>query len=330
LDEPAWRAAAWSEPFVDIEGAIKPAPIWLTRVKMLWDDTHFYFAAELVEPHVWGTLVKRDTIIYHDNDFEVFLDPDGDTHGYYELEINALGTVWDLLLVKPYRDGGPAVNRWDIGGLQSAVAVAGTANDPSDRDTSWTVELAIPWSDLHPGAAATEPTTGARPPGPPRDGEHWRVNFSRVQWDLEVVGDEYRKVTDSITGKPLSEHNWVWSPQGAVNMHMPEMWGIVQFSDIAVGEGSTGFTPPEDEAVRWTLRQVYYAQRAYFREHDRYSRWFDELGVSPRLPDGSLVQLRLLSSGTAYVATAPGRGGGTTWHISDDGRIWGERGRRGE
>ena len=65
----------------------------------------------------------RDAVIYHDNDFEVFIDPDGDNHLYYELEINALGTEWDLLLVKPYRDGGPAVNAWDIQGLRTAVHV---------------------------------------------------------------------------------------------------------------------------------------------------------------------------------------------------------------
>lgn len=43
------------------------------------------------------------SIIYQDNDFEVFLDPDGDNLMYYEVEVNAAGQVWDLLLVKPYR-----------------------------------------------------------------------------------------------------------------------------------------------------------------------------------------------------------------------------------
>ena len=88
---------------------------------MLWDDSRFYVSAMLEEPHVWGTLVERDSVIYHDNDFELFIDPDGDTHEYYELEINALGTEWDLLLVKPYRDGGPAVHEWDIAGLETRL-----------------------------------------------------------------------------------------------------------------------------------------------------------------------------------------------------------------
>ena len=56
---------------------------------MLWDDQFFYVGAELEEPHVWATLTERDSVIFHDNDFEVFIDPDGDTHLYYELEMNA-------------------------------------------------------------------------------------------------------------------------------------------------------------------------------------------------------------------------------------------------
>jgi hypothetical protein len=49
------------------------------------------------------------------------------------------------------------------------------------------------------------------------------MNFSRVEWQIEAGGHQYRKVP----GKP--EDNWVWSPQGVVNMHVPERWGYVQF-----------------------------------------------------------------------------------------------------
>ena len=111
LTESCWVAARWTEDFIDIEGPSRPTPRFRTRVRMLWDDTHFYVGAQMEEPHVWGTLTDRDAVIFHDNDFEVFIDADGDTHTYYELEINALGTEWDLLLVKPYRDGGPPFTR---------------------------------------------------------------------------------------------------------------------------------------------------------------------------------------------------------------------------
>src|SRR3954447_11867464 len=78
LDDRPGRDAPWTDDFVDIEGDLKPRPRFRTRAKMLWDDTHFYVGAELQEPHVWATLTKHDAVIFHDNDFEVFIDPDGD------------------------------------------------------------------------------------------------------------------------------------------------------------------------------------------------------------------------------------------------------------
>jgi hypothetical protein len=314
LDEAAWEAAAWTEKFVDIIGDSRPAPTLRTRAKLLWDDTYLYLAAELEEPDVWGTLTERDAVIFHDNDFEVFIDPDGDTHNYYELEINALGTVWDLFLVKPYRDGGPPINGWDIVGLQSAVAVHGTINDPMHPDTSWTVELALPWKALAEAAPETRR---------PRDGEQWRLNFSRVEWDVDARGGSYVKRVDATTGKPLPEHNWVWSPQGAVNMHMPERWGIVQFSDVRAGDGNAAFTPPRDEDLRWTLRDVYYAEASFFRQHGRYTDDLSDLDLGSEWRRPSRLTLQALHG--QYEATARGADGVTVWHIRQDGRIWAER-----
>ena len=117
------KTAPWTDAFVDIEGDVRPRPRFHTRAKMLWDDTYFYVAALLEEPHVWGTLTKHDSVIFQDNDFEIFIDPDGDNQEYYEIEINALNTEWDLFLKKAYRDGGPAMNEWEIPGLKTAVHV---------------------------------------------------------------------------------------------------------------------------------------------------------------------------------------------------------------
>jgi hypothetical protein len=110
-------------------------------------------------------------VIFRDNDFEVFIDPDADNRAYGELEINALGTTWDLFLAKPYRDGGKADDGWEVRGLKSAVRVDGTINDSRDVDRAWSVELAIPWAALADHTPA---------PVPPRDGNQWRINFSRV------------------------------------------------------------------------------------------------------------------------------------------------------
>lgn len=100
----------------------------------------------MIEPHIWGTLKDHDDIILYNNDFELFIDPDGDTHNYCEVEMNALTTAWDLILTKPYRDGPQVIDSWHIYGLKKAVKIYGTLNDPSDIDDKWTIELAIPWS----------------------------------------------------------------------------------------------------------------------------------------------------------------------------------------
>ena len=258
LTDPAWQPAPWTDPFVDIRGGDWPAPAWTTRAKIAWDDAHLYIAAELEEPHLWATLAERDAILYREHDFEVFLDPDGDALAYYELEINALGTEFDLFLDRPYQRRGKANIAWDMAGLRSAVHLDGTLNDPSDEDGGWSVEIAIPWSALVPPAgfslAAADDSVrdvagnstrarspGARPhppprsstpfePGtPPRPGDTWRINFSRVQWPLEVVNGEYRRAREPTPDDRHPEHNWVWSPQGEINMHMPERWGTVRF-----------------------------------------------------------------------------------------------------
>src|SRR5215831_21017831 len=145
LNDPDWKHAPWSESFVDIEGSAKPLPRFRTRMKMLWDDGNLYIGAELEEPDIWATLTEHDSVIFHDNDFEVFLNPSGDSRNYFEFEINALNTSWDLFLPKPYREGGKADNSWEIPGLRSAVYIEGTLNDPRRRDRRWWVELAFPW-----------------------------------------------------------------------------------------------------------------------------------------------------------------------------------------
>jgi hypothetical protein len=312
LDEPAWAAAPWTDAFVDIEGDRRPAPRYRTRARMLWDDDYFYVAADMAEPDVWGTLTARDAVIFHDNDFEVFIDPDGDTHAYYELEVNALGTPWDLLLIKPYRDGGPAVNGWDIAGLKSGVAVRGTINQPGDRDDGWAVELAMPWKALK------EAAPGHRAPVP---GDRWRVNFSRVEWDVDAAAGGYAKRLKPGTSEPLAEHNWVWSPQGAIDMHMPERWGVVQFSARPAGSGTDPFVEDPNERVRWALRRLYYRQRDYHAANGRYATALDPLNGADIQVEGLAFRPVLQATRTLYEISADGFAG-TLVHIDQDGRTW--------
>src|SRR5262249_17686687 len=266
LDDLAWEKAPWSDDFVDIEGDKKPKPRFRTRMKMLWDDQYLYVAAEMEEPHVWATLTQHDAVIFHDNDFEVFIDPDGDNHEYFEFEINALNTGWDLFLPRPYKDGGRPLDSWEIPGLKTAVHVRGTLNDPRDRDEGWTVELAFPWKVLGQQARWAHEQTM------PLEGEQWRINFSRVEWQHKIVDGKYLKKPDQKV-----PDNWVWSPQGVIDMHRPERWGYVQFSTAEPGKAA--FRPDPDWPTRDLLHRVYYAQRDYRKANGKYAGSVVELGL---------------------------------------------------
>jgi hypothetical protein len=300
VTEAAWDAAPWTDAFVDIEGDRRQKPPFRTRVKMLWDAEALYIAAELEEPHVWATLTEHDAVIFHDNDFEVFLDPDGDNHLYGELELNAKNTTWDLLLTKPYKDGGKAVNAWEITGLKTAVNSDGTPNDPRDTDRGWTVEIRWPWAGLKELGAEV----------PPKDGDRWRINFSRVEWDTEIADGKYRKV------KGKQEHNWVWSPQGVIDMHRPERWGYLQFSTAEPGK--TKFRPDADWDARDTLHRLYYAQRTYRKANGKFAANVADLGV--KIPAD---RVRMETTRNGFEASWL-KDGKPRLTITQDSRIWRE------
>ncbi len=308
LDEPSWQAAPWTSDFADIQGQVKPKPRLRTRARMIWDDDYFYVAAELEEPHVWATLTNHDAVIFQDPDFEVFIDPDGDSHDYYEFEMNALNTGWDLLLKKPYKDGGPALNSWEIVGLKTAVFVNGTLNEPKDRDAGWSVEIAFPWRAL---------AEFAHRPTPPREGDQWRVNFSRVEWQIQIDDGHYRKVKDT------KEDNWVWSPQGIVDMHRPEKWGYVQFTRRE--PGTVQFRPDLSMPARQVLQEIYYAQKDYQEKNKSWARTLDQLGWEGRGDAGLAGPPSLQSAPDGFTATVglkPANGQLQLWHIRQDAKVW--------
>jgi hypothetical protein len=308
LDDPGWANIPWSEPFRDIEGDKKPDPPFKTRMKMTWGEAGLYIAAELEEPHVWATLKDHDAVIFHDNDFEVFIDPDADSHLYGELELNALNTTWDLLLNRPYRDGGKALDAWEITGLKTAVRVDGTINNPADKDGGWTVEILWPWKSL-------KELSDVRVP--PSDGDQWRVNFSRVEWDHEVVDGKYSKIPKR------AEHNWVWSPQGAINMHMPDRWGVLQFSTAEPGKAT--LLPDPGQPARDYLNRIYYRQYDLrVTQKKAYAPRLEDLGVAApsaasRLSDATLEVTRTGFEASVELKLPDGKP--QRWRIDHLGRV---------
>ena len=306
LNEAVWQSTDWTDSFVDIQGGTQPEPRFSTRVKMLWDDDYLYIAADIREPHVWATLTNHDAVIFRDPDFEVFMDPLGQTQPYYEFEMNALNTTWDLQLDKPYMDGGKPHNEWEIPGAKTAVQIHGTLNNPADKDRGWTVEIAFPWKVL---------AEHARHAGPPGEGEQWRINFSRVEWQITHTNGAYQKIPD----RP--EDNWVWSPQGVVDMHRPEMWGVLQFTRRPLRQ-KIPVAPLPGWHARGLALEVYYAQRDFRAAHKRWAASLAELGLSPspeavRSGDGMPVLETTADGYVCSVAFADGSGR-HIWRVRQD------------
>lgn len=271
LNEAVWNEVGESTRFVDISTSTRPE--FATHAKVRHDDKWVYVGAIVQDPHVWANITytchcinpNEDQVLFHGNNFEVFFDTDGTCRNYKEFEINAANAVWDMLVTKPYQDGG-VENSTRVDGkngfdmmppLTSSVRIAGgRLNDPASGATGWSVEIAFPIEKVVVGTS----TPNARP----ADGAIWRMNFARVEWHVKVVGNKYwLEPSCQSCAQPGSRtsDNWVWSPMGAVNLHMPEVWGLLQFSDQA--PNTTTPTRYDEWPLRYTAHVLYYALRAY-------------------------------------------------------------------
>lgn len=315
LDKDFWKDIPFTEAFGDIEGEIRPTPRFLTRAKLAWDQDNLYIGAILEGDEIWATVTEHDDVIFRDNDFEIFIDPDSDTQVYVEYEMNAQNTTWDLLLTKAYRDMGKPVNGLELKGLRSAVHIEGELNRPGDHNKRWSVEVVIPFTTL------LECSEEKRVP---QNGEFYRVNFSRVQWKVDVREGAYHKRLQE-NGSPLPEDNWVWAPTGVVNIHYPELWAFVFFA--AEGHEEDNFQIPEDERRKWELRKLYYAQQAYLDENGHYADDLNDLKtllaqISPCEANRTVCDLpyELTRTTHTFEITCPAENGKEVLAILSDGK----------
>lgn len=290
-DEDVWKQAPWTDTFCDIRGTDYPTPRHDTRAKMLWDEDYLYIYAYLNEPNVWANLTKRDTIIYYDPDFEVFIDPDGDGHNYYEIETNARGIVFDLFLNTPYRTRHRAfVNfAWDMPHIRLATHIDGTLNNATDTDRGWSIEMAIPRTDI---AAEWDNYLVA--------GNMLRIGFSRVEWQTDIAADGTSSRRKAADGNYMAEDNWTWGATGMVAMHMPERWGYVCLSSANVGTATQPFIYPNDYPIRRLLWAMFYAQEEHFETNHNYITRLEQFQLSPKdteaLPKGAEIKVEAISS----------------------------------
>jgi hypothetical protein len=247
LSENSWQKIPKSPRFVDLVTG-EAAPLE-TRMAALWDDANLYIGFWVEEPNVQAKFTERDSPIYMENDVEVFI---AGKDCYYEFEINALGTVYEVFLIwqDAYQKGSafdklefdlvsqqvdilggfqdsmrfgkhPRGKRWafldwDFPGMKSTVQVNGTLNDNTDIDKGWTVELAFPWKGMEILADGRSL--------PPQDGDTWRMDFSRFEaFDLK--------------GNPIQPSaGWAFNKHGVYDSHIPECFTFVHFSTKNVDE----------------------------------------------------------------------------------------------
>ena len=227
LNESSWKNAAWTENHVHIVFEGYKNPNLNTRSKMVWDDDCIYFAGFLEEPNIYAHLTKNDTVICRESDFEIFIDVDGDTRNYVEIEFNALGTIWDITYEKEVDKGTmprsfpwiPGSEPWDVEGMKLAVRTDGTVNYPYDKDEGWSYECSIPWATLQELSLSGEKLN--------QDGASMRVNFSRVQFNIR----EEWPITD---WRPVRGVDWLWSPLLTYRAHIIETFGRVIMSGRTV------------------------------------------------------------------------------------------------
>ena len=306
LTKEFWQQGEWITDFHDIEGDSLPRPWKATKVKVLWDDEAIYVGAELQDDTIWAYVTERDDVIFRDNDFEVFLSPVDCGHRYYEFEMNARNTVWDLYMERPQRDHVRRIIAWDIRGLESATKINGELNNPNADNKSWSLELKLPYYSFRecPDGYCQAPKLA------PDVGEVWKMDFSRVEWEVDVVDGKYVKRCGA-DGKPLPEHNWLWSPTGVIDAHMPEMWGYLVFTE----NGEDHPLPAEDE-VKFVLRKLYYREHKYSCEHEEFT------SDAAALLGEEAAKYGVKAWVTPNMFEGVAEWNGETWHIDQDGYMW--------
>lgn len=167
--DPGAAVSCWPEsesvPLVDtVSGGPPKQP---TRVRVAHNAHELRILFQAVDSRPWATLAKRDDPLFEEEVFEVFLDPLGDLECYFEIEVNPLNAVLDLVLRRT-RSGYRKDFRWRCDGFRSAVRIG---------EGGWSAEFSVPFRSL--GNAAPRGTWRAnfyridRPAGAPRELSAW-------------------------------------------------------------------------------------------------------------------------------------------------------------
>jgi hypothetical protein len=174
FDEPDWQKA---ERIQLVKLVTLEEPAEKTEVQLMYDSEYLYVAFTAYDTDIWAICTERDAPLYMEDALEVFLKPASQKDPYYEFEVSPKNVVLDAYLGKRLQIGNMFTRwtQWNCKGLKTAVRINGTLNDWTDRDQSWTLEMAIPFKDL--------PSLEGRTPA---HGDVWLFNVARSNYSIGI------------------------------------------------------------------------------------------------------------------------------------------------
>lgn len=174
-DEAEWAQAMPIKSFQAFWSGQQPKKPHEARI--LWDEDAMYFYAELPDAYLKAYGKKRNDTLWNGDVFELFFKPSKDRPEYYELQANPLGLILELpfpkrgysfeeLAAKPHQ------------GMEVAVHVDGSLENPGKNDKKWTVEGRLPWKMFDFAG------------GKPKPGDVWQFQLSYYDYGPEGTEPE--------------------------------------------------------------------------------------------------------------------------------------------
>ena len=204
LDHPAWKEA---QP-IKLNDAISGEPgRFDTEVRVLYSDNYLYVGFRCEDDYIWGRVKEHDGAIYDEECVEVFLNPAGILHQYFEINLSPKGVGYEANILNSRMPEQPdnefsAFPEWNPKDVHTAVSVEGKIDVPG-KGQGWTAEYAIPFKEIY-GATNV----------PPRPGDVWRVNFYRID-----------------SPKKGQREHYAWSKTERAAFHLPWRFGYLKFGE---------------------------------------------------------------------------------------------------
>ena len=183
-DDPAWTEAARIAALSLSTGVparkVEPVP---TVVKLLWSPTHLYVRFICKDDEPYAPFEGRDEPHYKGDVVEVFLDPVGDAHQWYEVQVTPTNQILDKLFImsgEPASGSDLALTRAANRDLWSCLGYTMSGLETAARTTNrgWIVDLALP------AEAITR-----RMPRQRLEPMRLRMNLLRYEWPQDANGN---------------------------------------------------------------------------------------------------------------------------------------------